>query len=134
MPSFTAELLGTLAVVLALLAVAAVVDPKLRARRAANRLARKRRHAAHGCRICRLEVEAYDADVEVTKLETRLRAFAEHVEEQLTAQRDDRGDGVALTALVIVIAIAAAFVYVDPAVTADDVTTAITATIEGALK
>lgn len=134
MPSLTAELLGTLAAVIVLLAIALAVDPVLRERRAANRITRKRRHAAAGCRMCGLAVEALDLDEEVTDAELMARATAEHVAERLTAQRDDRGDGVVLTALVLVVAIAAAFIYVDPVTTVDDVTTAITTALAGATR
>lgn len=53
MPPLTAELAGLAAVVVLLLAFAIATDPRLRARRAANRHARTHRHAAQGCRVCR---------------------------------------------------------------------------------
>jgi len=57
MPPLTAELGGLAAVVILLIVVALVVDPTLRATRVANRLTRKRRHAAAGCSVCRTGLE-----------------------------------------------------------------------------
>ena len=51
MPPLTAELLGTAAVIIGLLIIAVVVDPKARATRKANRI---RRHAEQGCEPCTL--------------------------------------------------------------------------------
>lgn len=78
MPPLTAELLGLLAVVAGLLATAIAVDPRLRARRAANRLRRKvrrvKRHALQGCPICTLALESLDLDARIDVLEARIIA------------------------------------------------------------
>jgi hypothetical protein len=76
MPPLTAEILGLAAVIGLLAAVAITVDPRLRAQRAANRITRKRRHAATGCRMCRLEVEAHDAGVKLDKRDAMTRLTA----------------------------------------------------------
>lgn len=81
MPPLSSEVLGVIAVVVGLLLVAVAIDPRLRARRALNRLTRRRRrlerHAAQGCRVCALDLEVLDFEAKVADLRTRLDGLEE---------------------------------------------------------